>query len=201
MEGNLALGDSCPKMPLPLLIDFIIQKTYHDLSVLGELLHMKSDMERKIEIYNFANTASLRFSRLLALVKWTSKNLKIVDKSASVIAFLDRQSILFEQTANNLFEMRKGTLENARLPNAHIPAAVEVLITGTYSRLPLCIKAIVPPEPISAGEKKNTFLKLNQVNLYLFNIRSPPARVRRRRKGAITRPPPVRRTLLSAQWL
>ena len=161
------MGDSCPKIPLPLLIDFIVQKTYHELSVLGELLHMKSDMERKIEIYNFANTASLRFARLLALVKWASKNLKIVDKSASMITFLDRQALLFEQTANNLFEMRKGTLENARLPNAHIPIAVEVLTTGTYSRLPLCIKNIVPFEPISAVEKKNTFLKLNQVQLCL----------------------------------
>lgn len=80
---------------------------------------------------------------------------------------MDYSLSLCRQTANNLFEMRKGTLENARLPNAHIPIAVEVLTTGTYSRLPLCIKNIVPFEPISAVEKKNTFLKLNQVQLCL----------------------------------
>lgn len=33
---------------LSMLIDFIVQRTYHDLTVLAELLPRKTDMERKI---------------------------------------------------------------------------------------------------------------------------------------------------------
>ncbi|EFN69905.1 Mediator of RNA polymerase II transcription subunit 14, partial [Camponotus floridanus] len=52
----------------------------------------------------------------------------------------------------------------ARLPNFHIPAAVEVLTTGTYGRLPACIRErIVPPDPITAAEKRSTLQRLNQV--------------------------------------
>lgn len=107
-------------IPLSLLVDFIIQKTYHDLSVLSELLHMKTDLERKIEIYNFSSNALLRFTRLLALIKWASKNLGVVDKSSSIIRFLDKQAGIFEQTANTLFEM-KEKLANAKIPYAQVP--------------------------------------------------------------------------------
>lgn len=33
---------------LSMLIDFIVQRTYHDITVLAELLPRKTDMERKI---------------------------------------------------------------------------------------------------------------------------------------------------------
>lgn len=85
---------------LSMLIDFIVQRTYHDLTVLAELLPRKTDMERKIgelictacirwmisifislEIYNFAARTRQLFIRLLALVKWASSASK-VDKSA-----------------------------------------------------------------------------------------------------------------------
>lgn len=56
------------------------------------------------------------------------------------MAFLDKQSMLFVETADMLARMSRETLVHARLPNFHIPAAVEVLTTGTYSRLPSCIR-------------------------------------------------------------
>lgn len=54
--------------------------------------------------------------------------------------FLDKQSMLFVDTADTLARMARETLVHARLPNFHIPAAVEILTTGTYSRLPTCIR-------------------------------------------------------------
>jgi hypothetical protein len=57
-----------------------------------------------------------------------------------IMAFLDKQSLLFVDTADMLARMARETLVHARLPNFHIPAAVEVLTTGTYSRLPACIR-------------------------------------------------------------
>lgn len=80
------------------------------------------------------------------------------------MAFLDKQSLLFVETADMLARMARETLVHARLPNFHIPAAVEVLTTGTYTRLPACIREkIVPPDAITPSEKRDTLLKLNQV--------------------------------------
>jgi mediator of RNA polymerase II transcription subunit 14 len=60
-----------------------------------------------------------------------------------IMAFLDKQSLLFVDTADMLARMARETLVHARLPNFHIPAAVEVLTTGTYGRLPACIRVSV----------------------------------------------------------
>lgn len=48
--------------------------------------------------------------------------------------------MLFVETADLLSKMARETLVHARLPNFHIAAAVEVLTTGNYNRLPSCIK-------------------------------------------------------------
>ncbi|XP_028152767.1 mediator of RNA polymerase II transcription subunit 14 isoform X2 [Diabrotica virgifera virgifera] len=156
-------GNRGGMMSLAMLIDFIVQRTYHELTVLAELLPRKTDMERKIEIYNFATRTRQLFVRLLALAKWANSASK-VEKSARIMNFLDKQSLLFVETADMLARMARETLVQARVPNFHIPAAVEVLTTGTYGRLPACIREkIVPPDPITNSEKRNTLLRLNQV--------------------------------------
>ena len=54
--GAVGGGQPGPgQISLSLLIDFMVQKVYHDLVVLGELLPRKTDMERKIEIFTFAS--------------------------------------------------------------------------------------------------------------------------------------------------
>lgn len=120
-------------------------------------------MERKVEIYAYAARTRHLFTRLNALVKWGNSVSK-VDKSSQIMSFLDKQNMLFVETADMLARMSRETLVRARLPNFHIPAAVEVLTTGTYNRLPTCIRErIVPPDAITPAEKKQTLLRLNQV--------------------------------------
>jgi len=140
--GQLMVAQQQPpgsSISLALLIDFIVQRTYHDLTVLAELLPRKTDMERKQEIFNFSARTRLLAVRLLGLVKWASSAAK-VDKSVQIMGFLEKQSMLFVETADFLSRMARETLVHARLPNFHIPAAVEVLTTGTYNRLPNCIR-------------------------------------------------------------
>lgn len=80
------------------------------------------------------------------------------------MSFLDKQSMLFVETADMLARMARETLVHARLPNFHIPAAIEILTTGSYARLPSIIRdRIVPPDPITLSEKRQTLLRLNQV--------------------------------------
>ncbi|XP_033637879.1 mediator of RNA polymerase II transcription subunit 14-like [Asterias rubens] len=148
---------------LGLLLDFLTQKTYHELTVLSELLPRKTDMERKIEIVKFARSTRQSFVRLLALVKWASSAAK-VDKCAAISSFLDQQSLLFVDTADMLSHIARENLVHARLPNFSLPVAVDVLTTGQYKRMPTCIKEkIVPPDPISQNEKANVLQRLNQI--------------------------------------
>jgi mediator of RNA polymerase II transcription subunit 14 len=63
---------------LSVLIDMIVQRTYHELTILAELLPRKTDMERKIEIFNFASRTRMLFIRLNALVKWASSASKVI---------------------------------------------------------------------------------------------------------------------------
>ena len=152
-----------PTVPLSRLIEFAVQRTYHELTVLADLLPRKTDMERKIEIVSFASRTRQLFVRLLALVKWAGSASK-VDKCANIVNFLDRQSDLFIETADILSKMARETLVSARLPSFQLPTAVEVLTLGTYCRLPTIIRdRIVPPDPISTSEKKATLLRLNQI--------------------------------------
>lgn len=174
-EGGGARGGS---ISLALLIDFIVQRTYDELTVLAELLPRKTDMERKIEIYKFSARTRQLFVRLLALVKWASSATK-VDRSAHIMAFLDKQALLFVETADVLARVARETLVHARLPTFHMAAAVEVLTLGTYSRLPAVIRErLVPPPSLTAGERRTTLRALAHVVRQRLTTASLPSDIR-----------------------
>ncbi|KAJ8004670.1 hypothetical protein DPEC_G00138730 [Dallia pectoralis] len=148
---------------LSLLIEFLLQRTYHEITLLGELLPRKTDMERKIEIVQFSSRTRQLFVRLLALVKWAS-NAGKVEKCAMISSFLDQQALLFVDTADRLASLARDALVHARLPSFAIPFAIDVLTTGSYPRLPTCIRdKIIPPDPITKVEKQTTLNQLNQI--------------------------------------
>ena len=123
---------------------------------------------RKIEIVQFASRTRQLFVRLLALVKWANSASKVdkcgvsVQNSLSIVgsqcchflvgiiyyilplqmisSFLDQQAVLFVDTADLLARTARDTLVHARLPSFSLPCAIDVLTTGTYPRLPTCIK-------------------------------------------------------------
>jgi len=111
------------------------------MSHFGLILWKKELLPYNIMIFLFEQHGSL-------LVTWTTRiycnghlyGLNISLYFQHIMAFLDKQSLLFVDTADMLARMARETLVHARLPNFHIPAAVEVLTTGTYSRLPACIR-------------------------------------------------------------
>ena len=168
-------------MPLVTLIEYITQKTYHEMSVLSELLPRKTDMERKIEIVQFASRTRQLFIRLLALVKWASSANK-VDKCTEICNFLEQQSLLYIDTADTLAKMSRETLVNARLPNFSLPCAIDVLTLGTYPRLPTCIREkIVPPDAITPSEKRQTLQTLTKVIQYRLVSSDLPPQMRKLR--------------------
>ena len=167
-SGSNAYQPPGGTIPLSTLIDFVVQRTYHELQVLSELLPRKTDMERKIEIVQFCSRTRQLFIRLLALVKWAN-NCGKVDKCAQITGFLDQQSMLFIHTADRLAQISRDNLPQARLSVFTIPHAVDVLTTGTYLRLPSCIKEkILPPDPITTLEKESTLKRLNLIIQHRF---------------------------------
>lgn len=151
------------RVSLTQIIDLGVQKTYHDLTVLAELLPRKTDIERKVEIVKFAERTRQLFIRLLALVKWAGGASKI-EQCMDIVSFLDKQALLFINTADNMVNIARTTLVQARLPPFQLPCAVEVLTLGTYSRMPTCVRdRIVPPDPITLEEKRATFARLNHI--------------------------------------
>uniref|UniRef100_A0A3B3X777 Mediator of RNA polymerase II transcription subunit 14 n=1 Tax=Poecilia mexicana TaxID=48701 RepID=A0A3B3X777_9TELE len=129
------------------------------LSLLIEfLLHLAGP-----QIVQFASRTRQLFVRLLALVKWAS-NAGKVEKCAMISSFLDQQAILFVDTADRLALLARDALVHARLPSFAIPFAIDVLTTGSYPRLPTCIRdKIIPPDPITKTEKQTTLNQLNQI--------------------------------------
>lgn len=57
-----------------------------------------------------------------------------------ISSFLDQQTILFVDTADRLASLAREALVHARLPSFAIPFAIDVLTTGSYPRLPTCIR-------------------------------------------------------------
>ncbi|XP_071483080.1 mediator of RNA polymerase II transcription subunit 14-like [Diadema antillarum] len=161
--GGGGAGGNGASISLGLLLEHLVQKTYHELTVLAELLPRRLDMEKKIEIVKFAQSTRQTFIRLLALVKWAGSAAK-VDKCAAISSFLDQQSLLFVDTADMLARMARENLLHARLPNFCLPHAVDVLTMRQYKRMPACIKErIVPPDPITTSEKATVLHRLDQI--------------------------------------
>ncbi|CAG5131331.1 unnamed protein product [Candidula unifasciata] len=183
LQSSMSIAPPVPSsggtIPLALLIEYGLQRTYHELAILSELLPRKTDMDRKIEIFQFASRTRQLFVRLLALVKWANSASK-VDKCVDICNFLEQQSMFFVETADSLHKMAKETLASARLPSFSLPSAIDVLTTGTYPRLPACIRErIIPPDPITPQEKAQTLQRLNEVIQYRLVSNELPKQMRR----------------------
>eukprot|EP00073_Rattus_norvegicus_P042075 XP_008771895.1 PREDICTED: mediator of RNA polymerase II transcription subunit 14 [Rattus norvegicus] len=158
-----AASATTPGYRLSTLIEFLLHRAYSELMVLTDFLPRKSDVERKIEIVQFASRTRQLFVRLLALVKWASDAGK-VEKCAMITSFLDHQAILFVDTADRLASLARDALVHACLPSFAIPYAIDVLTTGSYPRLSTCIRdKIIPPDPITKIEKQAALHQLNQI--------------------------------------
>lgn len=107
--------DKCgpPTISLALLMDFAIQQTYHDLTILTELLPKKKSTDRKISIVQFAHSTRTIFMKLLAIVKWIRIS-KRFEPLAAMRYFLEQQSSIFVDTADRLVLIARDELRFAR---------------------------------------------------------------------------------------
>ena len=148
-------------IPLSYILDGAIQRSYHQLMIMTDMLQATSDKERKIKIVAYSCKTRLLFMRIYALVKFLkSAHINVTN----ILSFLDQQSFIFVDTADFLYHLAKVKLVNARLPSFSISTSVDVLNSGSYHGLPSCIKGrILPTEKITKNELEKTFSYLNRI--------------------------------------
>ena len=116
--GGLSLP-SVPKengeqtISLAVLMDFAIQQTLYELTILSEMLPIKDQPERKKAIVRFAHGTRLMFVKVLSIVKWLRQSKKF-EPLSSICYVLDQQAQCFIETADKLCELARVELQHAR---------------------------------------------------------------------------------------
>lgn len=154
-----------PTLPLSKIIESAIQKSFHELTLLADILPSNTDSERKIKIVEYAVKNRQILIRLLALVKWAQKSARKVEKCSHIISILDKQSNKYIETSDRLHFLANMEIKNYPLPNFAIPSAIDVLTTGAYPRLPACIVDKVINEDDQALYIKNTACKSTDITI------------------------------------
>jgi hypothetical protein len=131
------------KVPFSTLLKFQIDAAYNDLTNFNE---SKND-QRKVDLLEFLLDYRKRclkfhlchrFLKLLVLFR-----IPVTDAIVAVHSIIDRQDILIEQVANELYVIH-NQLKPAQLPPLDLLTAIDVLTTGSYRMLPSVVKVGQP---------------------------------------------------------
>ncbi|SNX84570.1 related to RNA polymerase II mediator complex protein pmc1 [Melanopsichium pennsylvanicum] len=147
LEQELPLEEA-DLVSLAALVERLANHGYESLQNLAETLPSLPSSSRRAKIFNTALDVRKQFIKLLVLSRW-SKDVADLQKSRNIIALLSEQQWQHEDVFAGLTDIRK-ILPNARMRNADLPTAIDVLQTGTYRRLPASIKDMaVAPKPFT----------------------------------------------------
>ncbi|KAL3381674.1 hypothetical protein AABB24_001674 [Solanum stoloniferum] len=118
-----------------------------------------SDSEKKIGILKYVVKTQQRMLRLNVLSKWCQQ-VPLIQYSQQLASTLSSHDTCFTQAADSLFFMHEG-LQQARAPIYDVPSAVEVLLTGSYDRLPKCIEDVGLQSTLNDDQQKPALKKLD----------------------------------------
>ncbi|XP_031474220.1 mediator of RNA polymerase II transcription subunit 14 [Nymphaea colorata] len=135
------------------------EDSFLSLKELVERSAGQSDSEKKISLLKYINRTRQRMLRLHVLAKWCQQ-IPLVQYCQQLASTLSSHDTCFTQAADYLFFTHEG-LQQARAPIYDVPSAIEVLLTGTYQRLPKCIEDIGKQIVLPEEQKKPALLKLD----------------------------------------
>lgn len=119
----------------------------------------QSDTERKINLLKYIVKTQQRMLRLNVLAKWCQQ-VPLIQYCQQLASTLSSHDACFTQAADSLFFMHEG-LQQARAPVYDVPSALEVLLTGTYQRLPKCIEDVGVQSTLTEDQQKPALKKLD----------------------------------------
>lgn len=118
-----------------------------------------SDSEKKISLLKYIVKTQQRMLRLNVLSKWCLQ-VPLIQYCQQLGSTLSSHDVCFTQAADSLFFMHEG-LQQARAPVYDVPSAVEVLLTGSYPRLPKCIEDVGMQSSLTEEQQKPALKKLD----------------------------------------
>ncbi|KAG9451717.1 hypothetical protein H6P81_004621 [Aristolochia fimbriata] len=119
----------------------------------------QSDSDKKISLLKYIVKTRQRMLRLHVLAKWCQQ-VPLVQYCQQLSSTLSSHDTCFTQAADSLFFVHEG-LQQARAPIYDVPSAVEVLLTGSYRRLPKCIEDMGMQNTLTEDEQKPVLQKLD----------------------------------------
>ncbi|KAF8893946.1 mediator complex subunit MED14-domain-containing protein [Infundibulicybe gibba] len=151
-DGQIPLGD---------LLSRVMQSIYAELSELAETMPNMSDAARKRILADWVVKTKKQVAKLYAVVKWA--------RDADTVQKCMNQQ--FEDSIHGL-NYGKESLDPARLRNHDLLTSLDVLTTGSYLRLPTCIKkTILPTLPMTDLEVKSTLLNIEDIIRYRLQMK------------------------------
>ncbi|KAI3445212.1 hypothetical protein Pfo_001877 [Paulownia fortunei] len=135
---------------------YVSLKELVEKSKSSELL---SDSEKKIMILKYIVKTQQRMLRLNVLAKWCQQ-VPLIQYCQQLASTLSSHDTCFTQAADSMFFMHEG-LQQARAPIYDVPSAIEVLLTGTYQRLPKCIEDVGTKSTLNEDQQGPALKKLD----------------------------------------
>ncbi|GLB37299.1 putative MED14-domain-containing protein [Lyophyllum shimeji] len=160
MDGQIPLGD---------LLSRVMQAIYAELAELAETMPNMSDSARKRTLADWVVKTKKQVVKLYAVAKW-ARDAETVQKCMNITAFLMTQNHQFEGAMEGLKYTRES-LDPARLRNHDLLTSLDVLTTGSYLRLPTCIKkSIIPRTPLTDAQVAQTLADMEDVIRYRLAV-------------------------------
>ncbi|KAM5561595.1 mediator of RNA polymerase II transcription subunit 14 [Rosa sericea] len=120
-----------------------------------------SDTDKKIGLLKYLVKTQQRMLRLNVLAKWCQQ-VPLIQYCQQLTSTLSSHDTCFTQAADSLFFMHEG-LQQACAPVYDVPSAVEILLSGSYQRLPKCIEDVGLQSSLSEDEQKPALKKLDML--------------------------------------
>ncbi|TFK74569.1 MED14-domain-containing protein [Pluteus cervinus] len=157
------------QVPLSELVIRVGQAIYAELSELAETMPNMSDEARKRTLADWVVKTKKQVVKLYAVTKW-ARDAETVQKCMNITSFLLTQNQQFEDAIQAL-RFAKDGLDPARLRNHDLLTSLDVLTTGSYLRLPTCIKkTIIPPPPLTDDDIKVILSDMETVLRYRLRV-------------------------------
>lgn len=119
----------------------VAQMPMHATAVNGNGLHVPptddnsvENVNKKLRLLTFAQDTHANWTKALVLTEW-SRKAEDVSKVIDLKVHLDRQRSFYDLAIHELMEMKRSLI-HARVPNADLKTALEVLSTGKAPWMP-----------------------------------------------------------------
>ncbi|KAK7258695.1 hypothetical protein RIF29_24277 [Crotalaria pallida] len=148
---------------LSMLVSRAANDSYSSLKELVEKCRSSeiSDTDKKISMLKFLSKTQQRMIRLNVLTKWCQQ-VPLIQHCQQLASTVSNHDMCFTQASDSLFFMHEG-LQQARAPVYDVPSAVEILLTGSYQRMPKCIEDVGTQYTLNEDQQKPALKKLDML--------------------------------------